>query len=714
MENGPAAMHHDLSIVVNITMALLAALVGGYITRRLGLPTLVGYLFGGLAIGPFTPGFVGDIASVSQLAEMGVIFMLFGVGLHFSLQDLWAVRKVAIPGAVLQIVFATGLGFGLTQLWGWRWEASLVVGLAISVASTVVLLRGLVDNGLLNTTGGQTAVGWLILEDLATVAILVLLPVLFGSGHANPWVDALWTIAKTIGFVTAMLFIGKKLLPWLLVRTALTRSRELFILAVVTLALGTAMGAAQFFDVSLALGAFLAGVVIGESDLGHQVGAEVLPFREIFAAIFFVSVGMLVDPAVVVANWPQVLGLLVLIVFGKGLLTLLLGLVLPASGHTMLVVAAGLAQIGEFSFLVGQAGLALGVLTAEQYGLIMASSLISIVLNPLAFAAIPRFKHLLQRVPGLWNRLDRHITPPPLPHGLDGHVVVVGYGRVGTYAVNVLQRLEVPLLVVEQDMQRAIEFHASGVPTLVGDASNSEILVHAELDKAQALVVTISDENAAELVVAAAHQMAPELRIIARAGTAPGVQHLARLGASDVIHPELEGGLEIVRHTLLALNYAMGQVQQYIDTVRKDSYEASYTGLEELQLLDQLVATVRNMEIAWRVVGAASPLVGKTLAEANMRAQTGASVIALVRNRQVQANPKSSTVFQVGDLIGLIGEPEQTKAAEQLLDPVDGGRAQAGAAVQLLAFRQDPGAQTPAPEHANAQTLAGKQATSVE
>ena len=665
-------MHHDLSLVVNITMALLAAFVGGYIARRIGMPTLVGYLLGGLAIGPFTPGFVGDIASVSQLAEMGVIFMLFGVGLHFSLKDLWAVRRVAIPGALLQIVLATALGYGLTQLWGWTSAASLVVGLAISVASTVVLLRGLVDNGLLNTVHGQTAVGWLILEDLATVIILVLLPVMFGSSHANPWLDAGWTITKTAVFVAAMLFVGKKVMPWILVRTAYTRSRELFILAVVTLALGTALGAALFFDVSLALGAFLAGVVIGESDVSHQVGAEVLPFREIFAAIFFVSVGMLVNPAAVVANAGQVLALTAVIVLGKGLLTLLLGFVLPSSGRTILVVAAGLGQIGEFSFLVGQAGVSLGVMNTEQYGLILAAALLSIVINPLLFHAIPWTERQLQRMPQLWRRLDRHIAPPPLPEGISDHVVVVGYGRVGTYTVNVLERLDVPILVVEQDMQRAVEFQKRGVPTLAGDAANSEILTHAYLDTARSLVVTISDENAAELVVAAARALAPNLRIIARAATTDGVHTLAKLGANDVIHPELEGGLEIVRHALLALGFPMVQVQQYIDTVRKDSYDTTYTGLEEVHLLDQLVATVRGLEIAWRAVETGSPLVGSTLAEANVRAQTGASIIAVVRNRQVQANPKSSTVFQAGDLVGLIGEPDQIGLAEALFAPNGG------------------------------------------
>lgn len=545
-------------------------------------------------------------------------------------------RKIAIPGAILQTLLATGLAYALTQLWGWTSSASLVMGMAISVASTVVLLRGLMDNGLLNTSHGQVAVGWLIFEDLATVVILVLLPVLFGGNTGNPLAAAGWTIVKTAAFVALMLFIGKKVMPWVLVRTAYTRSRELFILAVVTLALGTAVGATYFFDVSLALGAFLAGVVIGESEVSHQVGAEVLPFREIFAAFFFVSVGMLVNPLTLFNNAGQVLALTVLIVVGKGLLTLLLGFVLPGSGRTMLVVAAGLSQIGEFSFLVGQAGVALGALSRDQYALMLAASLISIVINPLMYRLIPIGERTLKRIPWLWPRLDRHITPPPMPEGISDHVVVVGYGRVG----------------------------------------------HANLGKARALIVTISDENAAELIVAAAHAMIPELRIIARAATAAGVRLLANYGANDVIHPELEGGLEIVRHALLALHYPPTQVQQYIDTVRRDSYEAAYTGLEEAHLLDQLVATVRGMEIAWRFVTPASPLVGKTLAEANLRAQTGASIIALVRNHQVQANPKSTTVFQAGDLLGFIGEAEQVAAVEQVIaaeadvttDPTPGRR----------------------------------------
>jgi monovalent cation:H+ antiporter-2, CPA2 family len=662
-------MHHDLALLINIAVALLTAFAGGYLARRLGLPTLVGYLLAGMAIGPFTPGFVGDIEDISQLAEMGVIFMMFGVGLHFSLNDLWTVRRIAIPGAILQMLIATSLGLGLTQLWGWSIGAGLVLGLAISIASTVVLLRGLVDNGLLNTPYGQVAVGWLVLEDLATVAILVLLPALLG-GDGNPWQSAGLAVLKTSLFVGLMLVVGAKLMPWLLTRIAHTRSRELFILAVVAVALGTALAAGEWFGISLALGAFLAGVVIGESHISHQVGAEVLPFRDIFAVIFFVSVGMLVNPATLIANAGQVLALTALIVLGKGIFTVLLGVVLPASVRTVLVVAAGLSQIGEFSFIVGQAGVALGVLTQEQYGLILAGALLSIVINPLLFRAISPAERWLQRVPWLWRLLNRGAAmPQPVQEEQAGHVVIIGYGRVGEHIVKVLERLEVPRLVVEQDAARAATFQQDGVPTLFGDAANSEILTHAQLDRARALVVTIPDETAAELIVTAAHDLAPHLPIIARAATGTGVQRLSEHGARAVIHPELEGGLEVVRHTLLALDYPIVQVQQYIDAVRQDEYNTAITTPQESQLLDQLVAAVRGMEITWQSVAAESPVVGRTLAEANLRAQTGASVIALVRNHQVVANPESSMTLAMSDLVGLIGDSEQVTAASRVLNP---------------------------------------------
>lgn len=661
-------MHANLALFTNITIALLAAFIGGYLARRLKLPTLVGYLLAGMAIGPFTPGFVGDVGDISQLAEMGVIFMMFGVGLHFSLADLWAVRRVAIPGALLQVLIATGLGTLLTLSWGWSLSAGLVMGLAISMASTVVLLRGLMDHGLLNTSHGQVAVGWLVLEDLAAIAMLVLLPAAFGRGGGNPLLSAGLALVKTAVFVALMLFIGKRFMPWLLTRIAHTRSRELFILAVVALALGTAFGAAELFGVSLAIGAFFAGVVINESDVSHQVGAEALPFREIFAVLFFVSVGMLVNPASIAVNAGYVLALTLLVVMGKAVITLLVGTFLPAPLRTFVVVAAGLSQIGEFSFLVGQSALSLGVLTQEQYGLILACSLISIVLNPLLFNAIPHTEAMLLRILWLRRVYARHMDiPQPVQHDFSEHVVVVGYGRVGRHIVALLDHLQVPYLVVEVDAARAAEFQQQGVPTLFGDAANSEILTHVDLERARALVVTVPDEIAAEAIVVTARDLAPHLPIIARSASLEGTRRLAHQGAQAVINPELEGGLEVVRHVLLSLGYPMEQVQPYVDAVRHESYDSTSVIVQDARLLNQLVNSVRDMEIAWRQVTEGSPLIGQTIAEANLRAQTGASIVALVRNKQLMANPKSNMPFYPGDLIALIGDGEQVAAAEQIM-----------------------------------------------
>jgi len=662
-------MHHEISLLANLAIALVVGFVGGLLARQIGLPTIVGYLLAGMAIGPFTPGFVGDVEDIRQLAEIGVIFLMFGVGLHFSLKDLWDVRQVALPGAMLQMAIATGLGFALSQLWGWAPLSGLMLGLSISIASTVVLLRGLMDNGLLSTTAGRIAVGWLVMEDLATVLILVMLPILFGGHNEQSLWSAILSLLKVALFVTVVLFIGRRLLPKLLDVIVATRSRELFILAAVAIALGTAFGAAAFFAVSLALGAFLAGVVLNETQFSHQIGDDVLPFRETFAVIFFVSVGMIVNPVYLWANAGQVLALTALIVLGKSFFTQLLGFVLPASGRTMLIVAAGLSQIGKFSFILGQAGVTLGLLTTEQYSLILAGSLLSIMVNPLMFRSIKTVERVMQRMsPQLWERFDQHpLQPADLALPREGHVVVVGYGRVGQHIVNVLERLGVPRLVIEIDSGRAAEFNARGIPTLFGDAANSDVLIHAGLERARALVVTLPDETATEMVVAAARKIAPNLPIIARAATTKGVGRLLNLGSHDVIHPELEGGLEVMRHTLLCLGYPATQVQGYTDAVRRDEYDTTVSSDAEHQALDQMVRAARGIEIAWRLVSEQSPIVGQTLAEANIRARTGASVIALIRNQQLIANPKSSTVFQAGDLLGLIGDREQIAAAEQLL-----------------------------------------------
>lgn len=659
---------HELPLLINIAVALVAAFFGGMIARWIGLPALVGYMLAGIAIGPFTPGFVGDVETISQLAELGVIFLMFGVGLHFSLSDLWRVRDIAIPGATCQTLLATLIGYGMTQLWGWSKSASLVLGLAISVASTVVLIRGLMDNGLLNTPHGQAAIGWLVFEDLATIFILILLPGLASGTGGIQWAALSLTIVKAVLFVVLLLFVGKKLIPLILLTSARSGSRELFVLAVLAISLGTALGAAEIFGISLALGAFVAGVVVSESPLGHQVSADLLPFRDAFSVVFFVSIGMIVNISYLASNLGAVLALTTLVVVGKFVITLFLGFFIRRPARTFLVVAAGLSQIGEFSFILGQAGLSTGLLDQDQYSLILAGSLISITINPLMFRSIGRVEGWLKQQPAVWRMMDHHGHFPIADvESLSDHVVVIGYGRVGQHIVNVLGQLNVDRLVIDSDARRVEELNAQGVPTLFGDAGSSEVISHAGLKRARLLVITIPEEATTEVIVRAAREQNPELTIIARAATTPGIKRLAKLGARQVIHPELEGGLQIVRRTLLQLGFPLIKVQQYADMVRSDHYDVSINTEQERQLLQDLLSASDNIGLTWLRLAEDNPLVGKTLAETNVRATTGASVVAIMRGRDLIPNPEPHARLRAGDLVGLVGDDKQLSAVQDVL-----------------------------------------------
>jgi CPA2 family monovalent cation:H+ antiporter-2 len=390
--------HHEIALIETLAVGLTLAFVAGLLAVRLRLPPLVGYLIAGIAVGPFTAGFVADATLAPQLAEIGVILLMFGVGMHFSVGDLWAVRKIAIPGAIGQIAVATALGAGVAHLWGWTLGAGLMFGLALSVASTVVLLRALEDLGLVKTDDGRIAVGWLVVEDLVLVLALVLLPALVGPAHplgSEPppggiGVAIVWTLAKVVVFSILILVVGGRLFPWLLKRVEKTGSRELFTLAVIALSLGVAFGSAELFGVSLALGAFFAGMVVHESDLSHRAERELLPLQDVFGALFFVSVGMLFDPAVLVREPLRLLAVVGIIVVGKSLVAFGIVRLLRGSTQTALTVSAALAQIGEFSFILATLGVALGLLSVESQTLIVAGALISIAINPLVFHLVGR------------------------------------------------------------------------------------------------------------------------------------------------------------------------------------------------------------------------------------------------------------------------------------------------------------------------------------
>jgi CPA2 family monovalent cation:H+ antiporter-2 len=669
---------HELPLLINIAVALIVAFLGGVAARALHLPTIVGYMLAGIAIGPFTPGFAGDVGTIRQLAELGVIFLMFGVGLHFSLDDLWKVRDIAIPGSIGSMLIVTLIGYVLTQYWGWSRPASLVLGLAVSVASTVVLLRGLMDNGLLNTPAGQAGVGWLVLEDIATVLILLLLPTIASENGTFDWSKLGVTLLKATVFVAALIFIGRKLIPWILSSIARTGSRELFILAVLAISVGIALAATEIFGVSLALGAFAAGVVVSESKLSHQVAADLLPFREAFSVLFFVSIGMLVNLRYLAGNIGAVLALLALITVGKYAVTLLLGVLIRHPARTFLIVAAGRSQIGEFSFILGQAGLAIGILDQGQYSLILAGALLSITVNPLMYKITDAVETRLRKIEPVWSLLDRHGVIPPAPEEMSDHVVVVGYGRVGQHIVNVLGGLAVPYVVIDNDVEVIDGLVERGVPTLYGDAANSEVMGHAGLERASLLVITTPDDVTNGIIIASARAEVPDLHIIARASTNKGLEELADLGADHVIHPELEGGLQIMRRTLLELGFSLRKVQQFTDAVRTDRYTPVINTAEERQFLHDLLNASDNIGLSWLTVAEGSLLQGKTLIDSKLREETGVSVVALSRKGELITNPKPQTVLLATDVVGVIGEDEQIEKAKKALSslPVQTGNDQ--------------------------------------
>ena len=524
-------MPHDISLISTLAAGFGLALVFGYLVTRLRMPPLVGYLLAGVVIGPATPGFVGDMHLASQLAEIGVILLMFGVGLHFSMADLMSVRRIAIPGAIVQIGVAVALGGGLAQFWGWDWGAALVFGLCLSVASTVVLLKLLESRGLLNSINGRIAIGWLVVEDLVMVLVLVLLPLMAELLHPkNAAVQSsslgwtvLVTLAKVSAFIALMLLVGRRLLPKVLWWVARTGSRELFTLCIIAIALGVAYGSALLFDVSFALGAFFAGMMMQESEFSHRAADESLPLRDAFAVLFFVSVGMLFDPAVL---WlaPVKLAITVgVIVLGKTLAAVALVLLWRYPLNTALTVGVGLAQIGEFSFILANLGVSQGLLSAQGQSLVLAAAMVSIALNSALFAAIAPLLAWARRHSALARRLDARDDPlSQLPDGMDTTrlhdlVVLVGYGPIGQQVAAQLRAQQRAFVVVDDNRDAVEALRAAGTPAVTGDPSDPATLIQAHIARAAVLTITMPDSLLTRAMVGTARELNPGVHIVVNA-----------------------------------------------------------------------------------------------------------------------------------------------------------------------------------------------------
>jgi CPA2 family monovalent cation:H+ antiporter-2 len=563
-------MTHQTALIATIAAGLGLAFVFGLAATRLKLPPIIGYLLAGIAAGPFTPGFVADVGLASQLAEIGVILLMFGVGLHFSIADLLAVRRIAVPGAIVQIAVATALGAVVSRLLGQSWGTGLVFGLALSVASTVVLLRALEDRGILGSVDGRIAVGWLIVEDLVTVLALVLLPafaVLNGQTPAGQ-VDGAQpsvlvtlgiTLAKVAAFLAFMLIVGRRVVPWLLGRVVRTGSRELFTLAVLAIALGLAFGAAALFGVSFALGAFFAGIIVSESDFSHEAATNALPLQDAFAVLFFVSVGMLFDPTILVRQPIGVLAVVLIILVGKSIASFAIVLAFRYPLHTALTISASLAQIGEFSFILAALGVSLGLLPEASQSLIVAGALLSITLNPFVFRAVEPVERWLRGRTWISTALERPAGElSELPAGVDEewlreHVVLIGHGRVGAPVADELAAHAVPYVIVEQSRENAEELRARGLPVIYGDATRPEVLRQAHLERARLVVVAAPDAYQARAILGLAQRLNPEVEVIVRTHSDEERVFLEANGAARAMVSERELAVSLARQALRRL-----------------------------------------------------------------------------------------------------------------------------------------------------------------
>jgi len=653
-----------MGIATDLILLVVTAFFSGLLMQRLGQPLILGYILTGIAFGPYTGGFaLTSVHEIELLAEIGVALLLFALGLEFSLKDLKPVKKIALIGTPIQIILTIAMGYGIGQLMGWDAKSSLWLGALVSLSSTMVLLKTLMNQGWLGTLSSKVMVGMLIVQDLAVVPLIVLLPMM--NDPSLGWISLEIAILKTVVFLAGMILFGTRLLPLIMRYIAHLGSRELFLLAITAIGLGVGY-LTYLVGLSFAFGAFVAGMVLSESDYGHQALSDIIPVRDLFGLLFFASVGMLLNPVFLMDHWQQVLILVLIVSLGKGFIFALLARIFKYGNVVPLAVGMGLFQVGEFSFVLAQVGVSTNSISHEVYSLVLSTAIITMFLTPIISGQTSRLYALRKR----WFQHEPLDTINFPESGLQNHVIIVGGGRVGFRIAQVLKRLSVPLLIIELDQLRVERAKHADIPVVFGDASHEVVLEAAETSSARLLIITTPEIVITQTIVERARKVNSEIQVVARA---PGVEFLEefkKLNISEVVIPEFEAGLEMARKALVHLHIPAAKIQHYTESLRQDLFASLFSENEEDKILEQLQWAEHQFDLQWMLIKPGSVLVGKTIGESEIRTKTASSVVGVIRNDKLETSLDVDFRFETNDRVAIIGTDSSRETFFQLTRPL--------------------------------------------
>ena len=648
---------NPIGIAADIAIIIVAAMIGGLIAQRLRQPLILGYILAGIAVGPNTGGVtISEIHDIEMLAEIGVALLLFAIGLEFSFKELRPVRTIALIGTSIQILLTIAFGYLLGRWLGWNDAHSIWFGALISLSSTMVTLKTLENQGWMGTLSSRVMVGMLIVQDLAIVPMMIILPQLANPGAGLPFLG--WAAVKAALFLATMIIVGTRVIPLIMAHVANWNSRELFLLANMAIGLGIGYGT-YLFGLSFAFGAFVAGMVLSESDYSHQALNDIIPLRDIFGLLFFASVGMLLDPAFLFDNLGLVLFVVAAVMVAKGLLFGGLTRLFGYGNIVPLAAGLGLFQVGEFSFVLARTGIDSGSITPDQYTLVLTIAIVTMMLTPLVSGLTGPVYAFKNRLFGQKILMETMNLPES---GLGEHIVIAGGGRIGHHVAGVLNSMNLPFVIIELDHRRVEKLKAEGFPVIFGDSSQGRVLEAGRIDRSQLLLITIPVALVVRSITDRVREIKPDLRIIARAEGIEQMKMLHEHGVRQVIQPEFEAGLEFTRQTLLHLDIPVDRIQQFTDEIRQELYRPIYEAHADYRMIAQMGSAARLLRLTWISLEPDSHFIDRSIRELDLRTRTGITVVGVIRKGILYPNPEPDLVFRSDDMMGVIGKHDQLTA----------------------------------------------------